>query len=97
MAKRRTPEQISADIAAARENVINNFQGLVAEVHPSGIKNRVVNDAKEQVAEQVDEAKSLIADENGPRWDRIGTAVFVAVGVTVGLLALRGLVKLATR
>lgn len=97
MAKRRTPEQISADIAAARESVINNVQGLVAEVHPVGIKNRVVNDAKEQVAEQVEGAKSLVVDQNGPRWDRIGTAVFVAVGVTVGLLALRGLVKLATR
>ena len=97
MTKRRTPEQISADIAAARESVINNVQGLVTEVHPVGIKNRVVNDAKEQVAEQVDEAKNLVSDENGPRWDRIGTAVFITVGVTVGLLALRGLVRLATR
>lgn len=97
MAKRRTPEQISADIAAARESVINNVQGLVAEVHPIGVKNRMVNDAKEQVAEQVEEAKGFVIDQNGPRWNRIGTAAFIAVGVTVGLLALRGLVKLATR
>lgn len=92
MASSRTPDQIRADIAAARAAMSANVEGLVAEVHPVAIKNRAVNDAKEAVAEQVQEARSYVMDDSGPRWDRIGTGVLVAtgVGLVLGTLKLIG-------
>lgn len=97
MAKQRTPEQIRADIQAARKTMVNNVEGLVTEVHPKAIKDRAVNDAKTFVADKVDEAKSVVVDRDGPRWDHIGTAVFVAVGVVVTVAVLRGIVRAVTK
>ncbi len=97
MAKHRTPDQIQADIAASLKTITDNVEGLVSEVHPTAVKDRAVGEAKTFVAEQVDNAKGMVVDRNGPRWDRIGTAAFVAVGVIVTVAILKGIARAARR
>lgn len=103
MAKNRTPDQIRADIAAARKAMAANVEGLVSEVHPTALKDRAVheaktavsdtvNDAKSAVTNTVKDAKSAVMDTDGPRWDRIGTAALVAGAVIIvfGLIKVIG-------
>jgi len=88
----RTAAQIKADIAAARARMSANIEGLVAEVHPTAVKNRAVDDAKSFAAMEFANAKSQVKDEAGWRLDRL-----LVVGVTTAsalavLLTLRALI-----
>jgi len=93
----RSPEQIRADIHAARQRMSANVQGLVTEVHPTAVKNRAVDDAKEVARTEVQNLTHQVKDENGWRTDRLTLAGVASGAVMVGLLVIRGLAKLVTR
>lgn len=93
----RSAAQIRADIEAARQRMSANVQGLVTEVHPTAVKNRAVDDAKEVARTEVDNLTYQVKDENGWRTDRLTVAGAVAGAALVGLLMIRGIVKLVTR
>ncbi|MDR1355262.1 MAG: DUF3618 domain-containing protein [Propionibacteriaceae bacterium] len=76
----RSPEQIKADILAARERLARGVEGLASEVHPDAIKATVVTAMATGVDTQVSKVKALVVDNAGIRWDRIGTAAVVALG-----------------
>lgn len=96
MAKSDDVQQLQAQIAAAREKLAQNIQGLVTDVHPSAVRARAVNDARTFASDSVSQAKATVVDESGVRWDRIGTAVLVVAGVVGTVVVLRGIRKRIT-
>lgn len=95
--KERTPEQIRAEIAKSRHAMTVGIEGLVSEVHPTAIKNQVVDDAQQAVSntkqiiyDTVDDTRTYFVDEGGPRWNNIGTVAMVVVGVVVVVAAVGG-------
>ena len=70
--KERTPEQIRADIAASRHAMTVGIEGLVSEVHPTTLKNRavdeakqVVTDTKQMIYDTVDDTRTYFVDRGG--------------------------------
>ena len=95
--RERTPEQIRADIAASRHAMSVGIQGLVSEVHPTGIKNRAedevkktVKDTKQLTYDTVDGTRRYFVDESGVRWNNLGTVALIAVGVVTVIGAASG-------
>lgn len=95
--KERTPEQIRAEIAASRHAMTVGIEGLLSEVHPTAIKNQVVDDAKQAVSDTkqviydtVDDTRNYFVDEGGPRWNNIGTVAMVVVSAVVIVAAVGG-------
>lgn len=102
--KERTQEQIRADIAASRHAMTVGIQGLVSEVHPVAIKNRAidevkqgVDDTKQVIYDVVDDTRNYFVDEDGPRWNNVGTVALVVVGVIVVAAAIGGAAALIRR
>lgn len=69
----RTPTEIEADLAAARDRLSGNIAALVGEVHPRLVVQRTIQtgksdilaglaDSKQAVLGALDEAKSWLAD-----------------------------------
>jgi len=86
----RTTNEIRAEIAAARGQMADGVRGLASQVHPSVIKAQTTQQVKDAVAAKVNQAKSLLVDDAGVRWDRVGTVVLAAAGVLTARGALRG-------
>jgi len=90
----KTPDQIRAEIQAARDQFADGLRGLSSEIHPSIIKQRTVQHVKDAAVDRVAAAKGLVIDDAGVRWDRIGTVVLAVVGLLVVRAILRGIVRL---
>jgi len=90
----KTPDQIRAEIKAARDQLTDSVRGLSSEVHPSIIKQRTLQHVKETAAEKAQTVKAVFVDDAGVRWDRIGTVVLLVAGVLVVNGTLRGLKRL---
>lgn len=102
--RERTPEQIRADIAASRHAMSVGIQGLVSEVHPTGIKNRAedevkktVKDTKQMIYDTVDDTRTYFVDRGGVRWNNVGTVTLIVVGAVVVLTAAGGVASLIRR
>lgn len=89
----RSPEQIRADIAAARARMSANVEGLVAEVHPKAVKQRTVDETKAFMMAEVDNAKRQVKDEDGWRTDRLTVAGAAAGAALLSLLVVRAIVR----
>jgi len=87
----KTPDEIRADIAAAREQMADGVRGLAAQVHPSVIKDQTIKQIKGTVTGKINDAKALIADDAGVRWDRIGTIALTAATALIVRGVLRGI------
>lgn len=83
-------DRIRERIAASRNDLTYGIETIISTVHPTALKNRAIDEGKEFASEKADEAKSAFIDENGPRWDRIGTAALAVAGVVVLVVSLRG-------
>ncbi|MDA8437292.1 MAG: DUF3618 domain-containing protein [Propionibacterium sp.] len=88
----RTASQIRADIAAARTRLSNNIAGLVEEVHPTAVKGRTIDEAKNFARSEADYAKGLIRNDAGWRTDRLVIVGGALVGTVVLLLTVRAIV-----
>ena len=102
--RERTPEQIRADIAASRHAMSVGIQGLVSEVHPTGIKNRAedevkktVKDTKQMIYDTVDDTRTYFVDRGGVRWNNVGTVTLIVVGAVVVLATAGGVASLIRR
>lgn len=89
----RTPAQIRADIAAARARVSANVSNLVAEVHPTAVKDRTIDDAKSFAQTEFNAAKSQVKDDQGWRVDRLLMLGAAVVGTVAVLVAVRAIVR----
>jgi len=77
----KTPDQIRAEIKAARDQLADDVRGLSSEIHPSIIKQRTIQSIKDTAMGKVGQAKAVFVDDAGVRWDRIGTIVLLTAGV----------------
>lgn len=93
----RSAQQIRDDIRAARARMSANVEGLVNEVHPTAVKQRTIDDVKQTAKTEVQHLTYQVKDEDGWRTDRFIAAGMVAGAATIGLLIVRGFVKLVTR
>ena len=90
----RTPEQIEADLAAARFRLAHSAEELVDQVHPNRIKQRQIDGVKQFVGNEVDAGKALIFNARGDlRTNRVLAAAGAVVGGLVFLTIVRGLVR----
>jgi len=90
----RTPEQIEADLAAARLRLANSAEEFVDQVHPTRIKQREIDSVKQFVGNEIDAAKALVFNARGDlRTDRVLVIAGAVVGGLVFLTVVRGLVR----
>ncbi len=90
----RTPEQIEADLAAARLRIAHSAEEFIDQVHPSRIKQRQVDNVKQFVGNEVDAAKALVYNAKGDlRTERLIAIAGAVVGGLVFLGIIRGLVR----
>lgn len=90
----RTPEQIEADLAAARLRLTHSAEAFVDQVHPDRIKQRQVDSIKQFVGNEVDSAKALVFNARGDlRQNRVLAVAGAVVGGLVFLVVVRGLVR----
>jgi len=79
----KTPDQIRAEIKAARDQLADDVRGLSSEVHPSIIKQRTIQTVKDTAVQKVGQVKAVFVDDAGVRWDRIGTIVLLTASVLI--------------
>lgn len=90
MAATRSKADIEAEIAAARSSLASGVEDLITAVHPSAVKTRAVNDAKDFAASELNGVRSQFVDAVGQvKWDRVA---YLAAAV-VGSVALLGVVR----
>ncbi|MCL1839141.1 MAG: DUF3618 domain-containing protein [Propionibacteriaceae bacterium] len=90
----RTPEQIEAEIAEARERLTNNVQSLVNQVHPKAVVQRGGQQAKDLVDEKIVPLKKEIVTEEGDwRTDRLAMIAASVAGVIILIAILRKIFK----
>ncbi|BAK36886.1 hypothetical protein MLP_38720 [Microlunatus phosphovorus NM-1] len=90
----RTPEQIEADLAAARLRIAHSTEEFIDQVHPSRIKQRQIDNVKQFVGNEVDAAKTLVYNAKGDlRKERLIAIAGAVVGGLVFLAVIRGLVR----
>jgi len=93
----KTPQELQAEIQAARDDMAAGIRGLASEIHPTVIRERTVQHAKDAVTSGVNGIKELVVDDAGVRWDRIGSVVLVSTGLVVVFEVLRALHRLFHR
>jgi len=93
----KTPEEIRAEIKAARDQLADGVRGLSSEIHPSVVRQRTVRAVKDGATKKLNDVKTLVVDDAGIRWDHIGTIVLAAAGLLVVFKGLRGLIRLFHR
>ena len=90
----RTPEQIEADLAAARLRIAHSAEELVDQVHPNRIKQRQIDGVKQFVGNEVDAGKALIFNARGDlRTNRVLAVAGAVAGGLVFLTLVRALVR----
>lgn len=90
----RTPEQIEADLAAARLRIARSAEEFIDQVHPNRIKQRQIDNVKQFVGNEVDAAKALVFNSRGDlRTERLIAVAGAVVGGLVFLAIVRGLVR----
>lgn len=90
----RTPEQIEADLAAARQRLSHATEEFIDQVHPNRIKQRQVDNVKQFVGNEVDAAKALVFNARGDlRTNRVLAIAGAVVGGLIFLGVVRGLVR----
>jgi hypothetical protein len=90
----RTRDDIEADIAAARQRLADNVEGLINQVHPKAIVANTVADARAFAQGSFDEAKAQVVDERGNlRTDRVALLAAAAGGALTFVLVVRSILK----
>ncbi len=86
----RSKAEIEADIAAARERLAGNIEGLIFQVHPKAVLHRGVDDAKtfEQFVHLLQGAEY---DTGELRLERIGLIAVALLGTFAFVKVVRSL------
>lgn len=94
----RTTAQIRADIAAARARIAANVEGLVEEVHPQAVRERVGQEARAFAQTEINNAKasftSQVKEDDGSwRADRLVLLGGAIAGMITFLVTIRVLIN----
>ncbi|MFV0406046.1 MAG: DUF3618 domain-containing protein [Propioniciclava sp.] len=94
----RSNEEIHAEMAAARERLGSNLEGLITQVHPKAVAARTVHDVKALVAAEVSGVKAQFIDEAGSvQIGRVAALAVAAVGTVALLVVLRSTARRGRR
>jgi Protein of unknown function (DUF3618) len=90
----RTRDDIEAEIAAARQRLADNVEGLINQVHPKAIVANTVADARAFAQGTIDEARAQVVDEGGNlRTERVALLAAAAGGALTFVLVVRSILK----
>lgn len=90
----RTTQQIEAEIAAARQRLAANVEGLINQVHPKAVVQRSIDDARTFAATEYANAKAQVVDRNGDlRLDRVGLLAGAVVGSITFVWLVRSILR----
>jgi len=90
----RTREDIEADIAAARQRLADNVEGLINQVHPKAIVAHTIADARTFAEGSFEQAKAQVVDEQGfLRTERVALLAAAAGGALTFILVVRSILK----
>lgn len=90
----RTREQIEAEVAAARQRLASNIEGLITQVHPRAVMVRGIADAKGFVQQEAKSAKSQFVTVDGSlQTERVAYLAAAVVGSIVLVGVLKSLFK----
>lgn len=90
----RSREQIEAEIAAARQRLASNIEGLITQAHPRAIAMRGIADAKGLFEQEAASAKAqFVATDGTVKTERIVYLAAAVVGTVAFLVVLRSLVR----
>lgn len=90
----RTRADIEADIAAARQRLADNVEGLINQVHPKAIVANTVADARAFAHGGYEQAKAQVVDESGNvRTERVALLAAAAGGAVTFILIVRSILK----
>jgi len=88
----RSKAEIEADIAAARERLAGNIEGLIFQVHPKAVLHRGVDDAKTFASQEFTNAKRQVMYDTGElRLERIGLIAVALLGTFAFVKVVRSL------
>ena len=93
----KTPDEIRAEIKAARDDMADAVRGLASEIHPSVVRQRTAQHIRDAATAKVNDVKALVVDETGIRWDRVGTIALATTALFAILSVLRGIHRLFHR
>ncbi|HRA06454.1 MAG TPA: DUF3618 domain-containing protein [Propionicimonas sp.] len=90
----RSKAEIEAEIAAARERLAANVEGLFMQVHPKAIVANTVSDARTFVSGGVNSVKAELVDTDGSvRIDRVGLIAAAVAGSIAFLATVRSIIR----
>ncbi|MCC6497329.1 MAG: DUF3618 domain-containing protein [Propionibacteriaceae bacterium] len=90
----RTREDIEAEIAAARQRLAENVEGLINQVHPKAIVANTVADARAFAEGTFEQARAQVVDERGDlRTERVALLAAAAGGAVTFILIVRSILK----
>lgn len=90
----RTTQQIEAEIAAARQRLASNVEGLINQVHPKAVVQRSIDDARTFAATEYANAKAQVVAPNGElRLDRIGLLAGAVAGAITFVWLVRSILR----
>ena len=91
-ASARTREQIQAEIAAARQRLAGNVEGLITQGHPKAVAARSLQEAKAFAVGEFEAAKAqFVSSAGAPNLVRIGSLVAAVAGSVAFLAVVRSL------
>lgn len=84
----RSTEEIQAEIAAARQRLASNIEGLITQAHPRAILVRGLADAKGFFQQEASSAKAqFVATDGSVKTERVAYLAAAVVG-SIALLAI---------
>lgn len=90
----RTKAEIEAELAAARERLSHNIEGLFLRVHPRSVVSNAMTDTRQVVASQARALKGeLVRPDGSLRIDRIGLVAATVAGSVAFISVVRSLFR----
>lgn len=90
----RSKEEIAAEIAAARERIASNIEGLITQAHPRAVAMRGLADAKGFIEQEASSAKAqFVAADGSVKTERVLYLAAAVVGSIALMAVLRSLVR----
>ncbi len=91
-ASTRSKSEIEADIAAARDRLASNIEGLITQAHPRAIFIRGVGEAKGFAAHEFHSAKQkFVADDGTVEVNRLAYLAAAVAGIVALVAVLRSM------
>lgn len=90
----RTRQQIEDEIAAARDRLASNLEGLITQAHPKAVLARGITDVRDFATEEVHAVRSrFVAEDGSLNLARLGALALALAGSVAFLVVVRSLAR----